>query len=131
MKWAAVAFIALALLAAGAARVTTFIPMSIEDLAHSSVATVTGTVQELRSVQARDGEVYTLVTIAIEQVLRGALSAPVIILKEDGGSVGGRREVEFGAPSFAPGQRVLLFLTGMANIRDVIPFPRTPKSAEF
>ena len=111
MKWAAVAFIALALLAAGAARATTFIPMSIEDLAHSSVATVTGTVQELRSVQARDGEVYTLVTIAIEQVLRGALSAPVIILKEDGGSVGGRREVEFGAPSFAPGQRVLLFLT--------------------
>ncbi|MBM3995462.1 MAG: asparagine--tRNA ligase [Planctomycetes bacterium] len=28
-------------------------------------------------------------------------------------------------------ERVLLFLTGMANIRDVIPFPRTPKSAEF
>jgi asparaginyl-tRNA synthetase len=28
-------------------------------------------------------------------------------------------------------ERVLLFLTGMANIRDVIPFPRTPGSAEF
>ncbi|MBI3822686.1 MAG: asparagine--tRNA ligase [Planctomycetes bacterium] len=28
-------------------------------------------------------------------------------------------------------ERVLLFLTGMSNIRDVIPFPRTPKSAEF
>ncbi len=28
-------------------------------------------------------------------------------------------------------ERVLLFLTGMGNIRDVIPFPRTPKSAEF
>ena len=26
---------------------------------------------------------------------------------------------------------LLLFITGMANIRDVIPFPRTPKSAEF
>ena len=25
----------------------------------------------------------------------------------------------------------LLFVTGMANIRDVIPFPRTPKNAEF
>jgi asparaginyl-tRNA synthetase len=23
------------------------------------------------------------------------------------------------------------FVTGMDNIRDVIPFPRTPKSAEF
>jgi len=25
----------------------------------------------------------------------------------------------------------VLFVTGMGNIRDVIPFPRTPKSAEF
>lgn len=28
-------------------------------------------------------------------------------------------------------ERLLLFVTGMANIRDVIPFPRTPKSADF
>jgi len=28
-------------------------------------------------------------------------------------------------------ERLLLFVTGMANIRDVIPFPRTPKNAEF
>jgi asparaginyl-tRNA synthetase len=28
-------------------------------------------------------------------------------------------------------ERTLLFLTGMANIRDVIPFPRTPGNAEF
>jgi asparaginyl-tRNA synthetase len=28
-------------------------------------------------------------------------------------------------------ERLLLFVTGMANIRDVIPFPRTPRSAEF
>jgi asparaginyl-tRNA synthetase len=28
-------------------------------------------------------------------------------------------------------ERVMLFITGMANIRDVIPFPRTPGSAEF
>ena len=28
-------------------------------------------------------------------------------------------------------ERLMLFVTGMGNIRDVIPFPRTPKSAEF
>ncbi|MCG7754939.1 amino acid--tRNA ligase-related protein, partial [Flavihumibacter cheonanensis] len=28
-------------------------------------------------------------------------------------------------------ERVLQFVTGMANIRDVIPFPRTPGNAEF
>lgn len=28
-------------------------------------------------------------------------------------------------------ERILMYLTGMGNIRDVMPFPRTPKSAEF
>ena len=28
-------------------------------------------------------------------------------------------------------ERFVLFVTGMANIRDVIPFPRTPKNAEY
>lgn len=28
-------------------------------------------------------------------------------------------------------ERMMMYLTGMANIRDVIPFPRTPKNCEF
>ena len=28
-------------------------------------------------------------------------------------------------------ERLMMFITGMKNIRDVIPFPRTPKNAEF
>lgn len=28
-------------------------------------------------------------------------------------------------------ERIIMYLTGVSNIRDVIPFPRTPKSAEF
>jgi asparaginyl-tRNA synthetase len=28
-------------------------------------------------------------------------------------------------------ERLMLFVTGMSNIRDVIPFPRTPQNAEF
>ena len=28
-------------------------------------------------------------------------------------------------------ERLILFVTGMQNIRDVIPFPRTPNNAEF
>jgi asparaginyl-tRNA synthetase len=28
-------------------------------------------------------------------------------------------------------ERLILFVTGMANIRDVIPFPRTPRNADF
>ncbi|MBQ6663765.1 MAG: asparagine--tRNA ligase, partial [Firmicutes bacterium] len=28
-------------------------------------------------------------------------------------------------------ERMIMYLTGMANIRDVLPFPRTPKTADF
>ena len=28
-------------------------------------------------------------------------------------------------------ERLMLFISGMGNIRDVIPFPRAPKTAEF
>jgi asparaginyl-tRNA synthetase len=28
-------------------------------------------------------------------------------------------------------ERLLMLLTGISNIRDVIPFPRTPKNIEF
>jgi asparaginyl-tRNA synthetase len=28
-------------------------------------------------------------------------------------------------------ERLVQFVTGMGNIRDVIPFPRTPQNAEF
>ena len=28
-------------------------------------------------------------------------------------------------------ERLMLFITGMGNIRDVIPFPRTPQNLEF
>ena len=28
-------------------------------------------------------------------------------------------------------ERTIIYATGMANIRDVIPFPRTPASADF
>ncbi|MEM9083423.1 MAG: amino acid--tRNA ligase-related protein, partial [Planctomycetota bacterium] len=28
-------------------------------------------------------------------------------------------------------ERLIMFVTGMANVRDVIPFPRTPRNAEF
>ena len=35
-------------------------------------------------------------------------------------------------PGFGLGfERTIIYATGMANIRDVIPFPRAPKSADF
>lgn len=45
-----------------------------------------------------------------------------------------RAEVLWSAysPGFGLGfERAVNYVTGVANIRDVIPFPRAPKSAEF
>ena len=40
---------------------------------------------------------------------------------------GGTRHAGFGLGF----ERAIMYMTGMSNIRDVIPFPRTPRSAEF
>ncbi|HHX60000.1 MAG TPA: asparagine--tRNA ligase, partial [Epulopiscium sp.] len=40
---------------------------------------------------------------------------------------GGTRHAGFGLGF----ERLIMYMTGMTNIRDVIPFPRTPGSAEF
>ena len=40
---------------------------------------------------------------------------------------GGVRHAGFGLGF----ERALMYLSGMQNIRDVVPFPRTPKNAEF
>jgi cell division septation protein DedD len=96
---------------AAEATATIFIPMPVEDLAASSEVVVIGTVKQLTGVRSRRGEIVTLVQLTVEQVLKGAVVDPVITLKEDGGEVGGEREVIFGVPSFQLGERVLLFLT--------------------
>jgi len=105
------ALVVLAIVSAGAADATTFVPMPIEELAADSVATVIGTVQDINTVEAHDGDIFTLVRVAVEEVLRGDVPGPVITLKEDGGSIGGRNEVVVGTPHFDRGERVLLFLT--------------------
>ena len=89
---------------------TIFVPMGVDDLARSSSAIVIGTVGDLTGVE-QNRRVFTLVTVSIEQVLKGDLAEPVITLKESGGIVAGKQEIIFGAPSFRPGEYVLLFLT--------------------
>lgn len=95
---------------AAQAGATAFVPMTVEDLTDSSAAIVIGTVEQLTGVE-HEGTISTLVTVTVEQVLKGDLHATDITLKEDGGSVGGRQQIVFGTPSFYRGERVLLFLT--------------------
>ena len=96
---------------AAEAAATTFIPMPVEELASSSQAVVIGSVRQLTGVRSSNGEIVTLVELAIDEVVKGWLPEPIITLKEDGGTVGDQREVIFGTPSFQIDERVLLFLT--------------------
>lgn len=93
---------------------TVFVPMTVENLARSSAAVVIGTVGTRSGIES-DGRVFTLVTVAVEQVLKGEVAEPVTTLKEAGGAVAGRMELVFGSPSFQPGEHVLLFLTTRAD----------------
>jgi hypothetical protein len=95
---------------AGETRATTLLPMTVEDLTRSSVATVIGTVEDLTGVRSGDGTIYTLVRLAVHEVLTGNLTGPVITLKEEGGEVAGQQEIVFGTPRFQRGEHVLVFL---------------------
>jgi hypothetical protein len=107
--------LAFVLLGARAASATMFVPLSVEELAASSTAVVLGTVHDIQGVEDGQGEVMTLVDVAVDEVVGGEIGAPRIVLEEDGGVVHGHEEVVFGTPRFAIGETVLVFLTQRPN----------------
>jgi hypothetical protein len=56
------------------------------------------------------GLVCTYVRLSVREVLKGDITSREITLKEPGGQLGGPVTVVFGAPTFAQGERVLLYL---------------------
>ncbi len=98
------------------ARATTFVRMDEPTLLRSSVAVVVGTVTGIESAVAEpDGPIYTYVTVQVDRVIKGALGTGPLVLRESGGTFGGRREWTFGAPEFWVGERSLLFLSRNAD----------------
>ncbi len=103
----------LALMALGGipAAATVVVPVSMETLAAGSPLVVLGRVEEVSAVADQAGHIFTLVRVAVGQVLNGSLEAPSLTLKEEGGAVGGMREVVYGTPVYRAGEEVLLFLS--------------------
>jgi hypothetical protein len=89
---------------------TAFVPMPIEDLARSSVSSVLGRVLEVEGLRTAGGNIVTLVRVRVDEVIGGRLPSPNIVLKEQGGRVGDERLRVHGAPEFAVGETVVLFL---------------------
>jgi hypothetical protein len=94
---------------------TTIVPMSLEDLTRDSAAVVIADVAGLRTGPDQGGPIQTEVELRVERVLEGRLSSSTLYLTEPGGVAGGRREVVFGAPSYAVGERVVVFVQVAAD----------------
>jgi hypothetical protein len=104
-----VALVVLATLASPG-RATTFVGMSERTLARSADAIVIATVERIESVTRPDGPISTLVTLAVEEEVKGRVGR-VVTLRQPGGRVGDRSQWIFGSPRFARGERQLVFLS--------------------
>ncbi len=96
--------------AASAARATTFVAMSDGTLARAADAIVTGRITHIETVGGADGRIETLVTVAVERTMKGA-PHDTIVLKQPGGQLGARTLWIAGSPRFEVGQEQLLFLS--------------------
>jgi hypothetical protein len=112
MRTAVAAWTLLATLAGATAGATVLIPTDLGDLSREAVAIVRGRVVavDARWTPGRRG-IETLVTVEAEAYLKGALG-PLVQVRVPGGRLGRSRNLVVGAPEFAPGQRVVLFLGG-------------------
>src|SRR3989442_249999 len=99
---------------AGPARATTFVGVSERILARAADAIVIGTVEQIETVAGADGTISTLVTLDVEEALKGHVERR-LTLKQPGGSIGGRALWIAGGPRFRTGERQLLFLSAAAD----------------
>jgi hypothetical protein len=82
-----------------------------DDLIVGSRAIVIGRVLSLASRLDTDADrIFTYVTVRVEECLKGAIDNRRIVVKEEGGEAEGQGSLIFGAPRFALGERVFLYL---------------------
>ncbi len=89
--------------------------METPDLTRTADTIVVGRVEALQSVLTARGRIFTQVSVSLEELLKGGPAAGTITVRVPGGEVGGQRRVIHGAPSFAVGEEVLLFLSRGAD----------------
>lgn len=93
---------------------------TVDQLATEADGIVVGVVRQVQAVVTTPGDINTFVTIEPQEVLSGQLAQRQLTLKVHGGFDGQRGLHVEGAPQFAAGDRVLLFVQG--NGREIVPF---------
>lgn len=99
-----------AVLAAASVDATTIVPVAVQDLADSSDAVVSGTVERVVHSELADGRIVTRVSIAVDETWKGVPSQSLELV-ESGGVVGQRGEVVYGTPDYVLDEPVVVFAT--------------------
>ena len=100
-----------ALLLAVSPALAAFAPRwSDTELTNFSDAIVTGRVLSVVSGTDGTGSIYTYVTLDVDDVIKGPITSPEIVIKQLGGTVGTLQQVVFGQAEFVVGEEVLVFL---------------------
>ena len=90
---------------------TTVIIQSDDEMIVEARAIVRGKVLAIETgVDQQQDRICTYVTIKVQEVLKGRITRRKIVLKQPGGQYGSRGSIVFGAPEFAIGENVLLYL---------------------
>ena len=100
-------------LAAPTAALADFAPRwSVAELGGFSDVILTGNVVSVVPGTDGSGSIYTYVTIAVDDVLKGPVVAPPrqVVVKQLGGTIGTLPQVVWGQALFTPGEEVLVFL---------------------
>jgi hypothetical protein len=91
-------------------RATVVIPADLGELSRDAVAIVRGHVAAVDSQWTEDrGTIETIVTLEVEEYLKGALGQ-VVRFRVPGGELGRLRSIVVGAPEFVVDQHVVVFL---------------------
>jgi hypothetical protein len=94
-----------------AARATTVVSVSDVDLINRATDIVVARVLSMQSVwQPNTRQVFTDVTIAVDEILVGDLANRRLTVRLPGGRIGALDVLVQGSPAFQPGERVVLFL---------------------
>ena len=90
---------------------TTVIIQSDDEMIIEARAIVRGRVLAIETgLDEGQDRIVTYVTVKVQDVLKGQITQRKIVLKQPGGQYGTRGSVVFGAPEFAVGENVLLYL---------------------
>lgn len=88
---------------------STFLTAELREVVADSATVVRGRVTDVRAVRSVAGEVESVVTIAVESVLKGAADT-FVSMRVPGGTIGRYRTVMTGAPVMRVGDRAVFFL---------------------